>query len=98
MNRLVSRLAAGAPRTTLTRASPTLSRLLRSSPRCADGIRTIHSRLGLPYKVEEGMGKFLNPAGLKMIAEDYQQGLLDRLNDAVKGAHKVSYVTVAPAQ
>lgn len=31
------------------------------------------------------MGDFLPPATLKMIAEDYQQGLLNRLNDEVKG-------------
>jgi hypothetical protein len=31
------------------------------------------------------MGDFLPPAGLKVIAEDYQQGLLDRLNEQVKG-------------
>lgn len=32
------------------------------------------------------MGDFLPPAALKVIAEDYQQGLLDRLNDQIKGA------------
>lgn len=32
------------------------------------------------------MGDFLPPHALKMIAEEYQQGLLDRLNDEVKGA------------
>jgi hypothetical protein len=31
------------------------------------------------------MGDFLSPAALKVIAEDYQQGLLDRLNEQVKG-------------
>jgi Fe-Mn family superoxide dismutase len=33
------------------------------------------------------MGDFLPPAGLKVIAEDYQQGLLDRLNEQVKGTN-----------
>lgn len=31
------------------------------------------------------MGDFLPPAALKVIAEDYQQGLLDRLNEQIKG-------------
>ena len=35
--------------------------------------------------IEDGLGKFLPPDALKVVAEDYQQGLLDRLNDAVKG-------------
>ncbi len=47
--------------------------------------RTIHVRVPLPYKVEDGMGDFLSPAALKVIAEDYQQGLLDRLNEQIKG-------------
>jgi hypothetical protein len=37
------------------------------------------------------MGDFLSPAALKVIAEDYQQGLLDRLNEQVKGNAFVSY-------
>ena len=32
------------------------------------------------------MGSFLPPPALKLVAEDYQQGLLDRLNEEVKGA------------
>lgn len=32
------------------------------------------------------MGEFLTPQGLKMVAVDYQQGLLDRLNEQVEGA------------
>ncbi|KAI0269033.1 Manganese/iron superoxide dismutase [Russula aff. rugulosa BPL654] len=47
--------------------------------------RAIHVRVPLPYKVEDGMGNFLSPAALKVIAEDYQQGLLDRLNEQIKG-------------
>ncbi|KAH9983491.1 hypothetical protein BJV74DRAFT_965596 [Russula compacta] len=49
--------------------------------------RTIHVRVPLPYKVEDGMGDFLSPAALKVIAEDYQQGLLDRLNEQIKGTN-----------
>jgi hypothetical protein len=54
--------------------------------------RTIHVRVRLPYNVEDGMGDFLSPAGLKVIAEDYQQGLLDRLNEQIKGNASVSYI------
>ena len=38
----------------------------------------------LPYKIEDGMGDFLSPSALKIIAEDYQQGLLNRLNEQIK--------------
>lgn len=48
--------------------------------------RTIHVRVPLPYKIENGLGDFLSPEALKVIAEDYQQGLLDRLNEQIKGA------------
>ncbi|KAI0079739.1 manganese and iron superoxide dismutase [Panus rudis PR-1116 ss-1] len=43
--------------------------------------RRIHNLKDLPYDVEEGLGDFLPPPALKMIAIEYQQGLLDRLND-----------------
>ena len=56
----------------------------------------IHVRVPLPYKVEDGMGDFLSPAGLKVIAEDYQQGLLDRLNEQIKGNVSVSYFCTNP--
>jgi len=36
------------------------------------------------------MGDFLSPAALKVIAEDYQQGLLDRLNEQIKGTNAVA--------
>jgi Fe-Mn family superoxide dismutase len=38
------------------------------------------------------MGDFLSPAAFKVIAEDYQQGLLDRLNEQIKGNASVSYI------
>jgi len=52
----------------------------------APSCRTIHVRVPLPYKIEDGLGDFLSPEALKVIAEDYQQGLLDRLNEQIKGA------------
>jgi hypothetical protein len=42
------------------------------------------------------MGDFLSPAALKAIAEDYQQGLLDRLNEQIKGNVSVSYNCMNP--
>ena len=59
-----------------------VARLPAGAPSC----RGIHVRVPLPYNVEDGMGDFLPPAALKLIAEDYQQGLLDRLNEQIKGA------------
>ncbi|KAG1739816.1 Manganese/iron superoxide dismutase [Suillus paluster] len=43
--------------------------------------RHLHSRIELPYKVDEGLGNFMSPRTLKMVSEEYQQGLLDRLNE-----------------
>ena len=68
----------------LPRNTHGLAGWLRTRP-CIGGIRTMHNRLQLPYPIEEGMGNFLSPEGLRMIAEEYQQGLLDRLNEEVKG-------------
>lgn len=48
--------------------------------------RALHKRKELSYPIEEGLGTFLSPDALKIIAVDYQQGLLDRLNDQVRGA------------
>jgi Fe-Mn family superoxide dismutase len=31
------------------------------------------------------MGDLFSPAALKVIVEDYQQGLLDRLNEQIRG-------------
>ncbi|CCM04022.1 uncharacterized protein FIBRA_06179 [Fibroporia radiculosa] len=66
-----------------------VSRAARLRSTCAPGrrilARCIHERKPLPYAIEEGMGNFLPPETLKMVAVDYQQGLLDRLNDQVRG-------------
>jgi len=48
--------------------------------------RHLHTRIELPYKVEDGLGNFMSPRTLKMVSEEYQQGLLDRLNDIFPGA------------
>ena len=42
------------------------------------------------------MGDFLSPAALKVVAVDYQQGLLDRLNEQIKGAPPCSRHPFSP--
>ncbi|KAH9007769.1 hypothetical protein EDB83DRAFT_2681710 [Lactarius deliciosus] len=74
------RLAASSWRSTAATAISPRPLLATASRR-----RNIHVRVPLPYKIEDGMGDFLPPAALKVIAEDYQQGLLDRLNEQIKG-------------
>jgi len=96
----VARSLATARRTKTTSAARLAAHSLRSAsvvrpparPAAAVGAlgapscRTIHVRVPLPYKIEDGLGDFLSPEALKVIAEDYQQGLLDRLNEQIKGA------------
>ena len=76
MYRIASQLVVRSARRA-RQFSPSILRPLQS--------RGLHNRVLPPYNVEDGMGDFLPPSALKMIAEDYQQGLLDRLNDEVKG-------------
>ncbi|KAF8650365.1 hypothetical protein AX16_005261 [Volvariella volvacea WC 439] len=52
--------------------------------------RGIHERRALLYPVEEGLGEFLPPQALKAVGIEYQQGLLDRLNDEVRGTEEES--------
>ncbi|CDO74139.1 hypothetical protein BN946_scf185043.g189 [Trametes cinnabarina] len=52
---------------------------------CRVPSRALHRRKELSYPLEGGLGKFLPPHTLQMIAVDYQQGLLDRLNDLIRG-------------
>ncbi|KAN0140321.1 hypothetical protein V8E53_002217 [Lactarius tabidus] len=53
-----------------------------------------HVRIPLPYKIENGMGDFLSPAALKVLAEDYQQGLLN-CTDECLGRHEARNQSVA---
>lgn len=46
--------------------------------------RNVHRARELPYKVEDGLGKFLPPPALKTLVE-YQEGLLERLNHELRG-------------
>lgn len=47
--------------------------------------RDIHTVRPLPYDIDEGLEGFLSPEALKIIGEEYQQGLLQRLNEEVAG-------------
>jgi len=49
-------------------------------------VRNVHQLQQLPYSIENGLGGFLTPEALRVIAVDYQNGLLERLNDEVRGA------------
>lgn len=49
-------------------------------------VRSVHRRSTLPYPIEKGLGKFLPPPALKVVAVDYQDGLLERLNAEARGA------------
>ena len=51
--------------------------------------RPLHTAKPLPYPVEGGLGEFLPPAAVKTIGVEYQQGLLDRLNEQVHGASRI---------
>lgn len=47
--------------------------------------RGLHYLRPLPYDVERGLGSFLPPDALKVLAIDYQGGLCERLNNLVRG-------------
>ena len=49
--------------------------------------RHMHTRKELQYKIENGLGSFMSPQTLQMVAVEYQQGLLDRLNEECRGKH-----------
>ena len=49
-------------------------------------VRNVHQLRRLPYSIENGLGDFLSPEALRVIAVDYQSGLLERLNDEVRGS------------
>ena len=47
--------------------------------------RNVHIRRSLEYPIEGGLGKFLPPLALRTLAVEYQDGLLERLSDEVRG-------------
>ncbi|TFK74464.1 hypothetical protein BDN72DRAFT_833389 [Pluteus cervinus] len=79
MNSLGLRFAAPARRTTA---------VSRTSSRW--NLKWVHTARGLLYPVEDGLGEFLPPQALKTLAVEYQQGLLQRLNDEVRGTPEQS--------
>jgi hypothetical protein len=52
--------------------------------------RRTHTLTPLPFDIEDGLGNFLSPIALKIVAEEYQKGLLDRLNEQVVGEYYFS--------
>lgn len=64
-------------------AAPALTHLKRT---WLTSKKHLHTLNPLPYDVDAGLGDFLTPRALRMVAVDYQQGLLDRLDEQVKGA------------
>lgn len=83
MASIALRLASTSARKIARFPTPSLSQTKRTrlTPR-----RNLHTRTPLPYDIDNGLGDFLTPQALRMIAIDYQQGLLDRLNEQVHGA------------
>ncbi|CEQ39646.1 SPOSA6832_01205, partial [Sporobolomyces salmonicolor] len=70
--------------------------LLRSLPRPSASVassfassssarRQLHQRVPLPYSLEQGIPGFLSPNALKTVAVDWQNGVLEHLNQLVKG-------------
>jgi Fe-Mn family superoxide dismutase len=50
--------------------------------------RHLHERVPLAYALEGGVGSFLSPEALQTVAVDWQQGVLERLNELVRGASR----------
>ncbi|KAG7445912.1 uncharacterized protein BT62DRAFT_142445 [Guyanagaster necrorhizus] len=48
--------------------------------------RNAHTRVPLRYPIEAGLGEFLPPVALKVVAVDYQDGLLRQLNEETRGS------------
>jgi hypothetical protein len=47
--------------------------------------RAVHTRTPPPYELDNGLPPFLSEKALKTVAVEYQEGLLSRLNDVVRG-------------
>ena len=84
-------LAMSVPALRLSASSA--SRIVRLAPTWTR-YRSIHARRELPYPVEGGLGDFLPPAALKTVAVDWQEGLLQRLNEEVKGESSLLQVAL----
>lgn len=47
--------------------------------------RLAHRRVPLPYDAEHGLPGFLSPNALRTVAVDWQEGVLARLDELVRG-------------
>lgn len=65
-------------------SSRTSRACFRRQWRKASSSRLLHTRRTLEYPIENGVGNFLTPQGLQTLLE-WQDGLLERLNESVKG-------------
>lgn len=57
--------------------------------------RCLHVRRALPYAVEDGLAPLFTPEALQTIGVEYQQGLLDRLNEEIRGKWCIAGVLCA---
>ncbi|KAJ2916478.1 hypothetical protein MD484_g3906, partial [Candolleomyces efflorescens] len=73
-----------ATNTSLRLLSSSLRNAPRSIPRSKLAVRSLHQRRALLYPEETGVGNFLPPEALKTVVQ-WQDGLLERLNEEVKG-------------
>ncbi|KAF8826417.1 hypothetical protein HHX47_DHR5000277 [Lentinula edodes] len=69
---------------TLSR-SPLTSTSTLPPPLTPPTTRSLHTPKPLPYDPSLGLGDFLPPPALHVVAVEYQKGLLDRLNEEVRG-------------
>lgn len=83
MASIALRLASSSARRIAHFPMPSLSQTKRTQLTLR---RNLHTRNPLPYDIDNGLGDFLTPQALRMVAIDYQQGLLDRLNEQIQGA------------
>lgn len=67
--------------------STTAAHALAASLRATTLVQTrlAHRRVPLPYDAEHGLPGFLSPNALRTVAVDWQQGVLARLDELVRG-------------
>lgn len=63
--------------------------MLRTAITRAGGFRHYHSVPASRFNVEAGLGGFMSPKTLQTVSQDWQEGLLNRLNDVVRGMHSL---------
>ncbi|TIC23369.1 manganese and iron superoxide dismutase [Wallemia mellicola] len=58
--------------------------MLRTAITRAGGFRQYHSVPASRFNIEAGLGGFMSPKTLQTVSQDWQEGLLNRLNDVVR--------------